>query len=241
MTDRPIHWRPLGEIIVAQGLLTEGGLKRALEEQQRTGELLGQILVSRGWVSQRELAQALEDQQRNPDEAAVTSDAGPEASEQSGDDPARRRRQPLGRLLIEKGVLSENVLDRALDTQRRSGSRLGEILVQMGAISEDDLARTLTQQHGFDLTLGLRARLAAGGDGPPSDPGDFDDTYLVREAGGEPIHVASTFLDATDLAFELIDARNPDGLDIVRARGGELEIVWSYRGKDDSPAAAPLS
>jgi hypothetical protein len=52
----------------------------------------------------------------------------------------------------------------------------------------------------------------------------------------EPLHVASTFLDAADAAFELIEERNPDRLEIVRAHGGELEHVWSYRRAEESAA-----
>ena len=51
----------------------------------------------------------------------------------------------------------------------------------------------------------------------------------MREgAAPEPVHVADTFIDAADTAFELIEERDPDRLEIVRSRGGELEHVWSY-------------
>jgi hypothetical protein len=55
-------WRPLGELLVTKGLVTEDELKRALKEQEETGKLLGTILVDRGFVSGPALAIALAEQ-----------------------------------------------------------------------------------------------------------------------------------------------------------------------------------
>jgi hypothetical protein len=44
-------WRQLGELLVAEGLLTEDELEQALAEQAKTGRLLGQILVSNSYLS----------------------------------------------------------------------------------------------------------------------------------------------------------------------------------------------
>ena len=55
-------WRPLGELLVTKGLVTEGELERALKEQEETGRLLGTILVERGFVSGPALAVALAEQ-----------------------------------------------------------------------------------------------------------------------------------------------------------------------------------
>ena len=43
--------RPLGELLAAAGLVTEGELALALAEQERSGGRLGAILVARGAVS----------------------------------------------------------------------------------------------------------------------------------------------------------------------------------------------
>ncbi len=148
--------------------------------------------------------------------------------------PEPSRRTPLGRLLVDKGLLSEAVLDQALARQRETGGSLGQILVELGAVSPQNLARTLTEQHGFDSAESLRARLGTGGEEQQAQP----DSFVVRETGGdEPLHVASTLLDAADVAFELIEDRDPEQLEIVRARGGELEHVWSYRRTDGAATA----
>jgi hypothetical protein len=55
-------WRPLGELLVTKGLVTEDELERALKEQEETGRLLGTILVERGFVSGPTLAVALAEQ-----------------------------------------------------------------------------------------------------------------------------------------------------------------------------------
>jgi hypothetical protein len=55
-------WRPLGELLVTKGLVTEDELQRALKQQEETGELLGTILVDRGFVSGPALAVALAEQ-----------------------------------------------------------------------------------------------------------------------------------------------------------------------------------
>jgi len=52
-------WRPLGELLVERGILTEVGLEMAITEQRRTGRLLGVILVESGRVGAGELARAL--------------------------------------------------------------------------------------------------------------------------------------------------------------------------------------
>jgi hypothetical protein len=55
-------WQPLGELLVAKGLVTQDELELALTEQEETGRLLGAILVERGYVSGPALAIALAEQ-----------------------------------------------------------------------------------------------------------------------------------------------------------------------------------
>jgi hypothetical protein len=55
-------WRPLGELLITKGLVTQEELDRALKEQEQSGQLLGTILVERGIVSGPTLAVALAEQ-----------------------------------------------------------------------------------------------------------------------------------------------------------------------------------
>lgn len=54
-----IAWRPLGQLLVEQGLLTERELELALARQKETGQRLGETIVQSGFVSGPELANAL--------------------------------------------------------------------------------------------------------------------------------------------------------------------------------------
>ena len=155
------------------------------------------------------------------------------------------QRRPLGELLVEKGLLSEHDLGIALAQQRDDGRPLGQILIGMGVINEHDLARTLTEQHGFDFSGSLRRRLSPvvepEVESAPPDEETFEpemEHYLVREPGSEdPVHVAESFLDAADAAFELIEERDPFALEIVRARDGSVEHLWSYTRPDSQLAS----
>lgn len=56
----------IGDILVEKGIITKGQLKTAIEEQQKTGEVLGQILVRMKFVSERKMMEALAEQQGIP-------------------------------------------------------------------------------------------------------------------------------------------------------------------------------
>ena len=57
-----VPWRPLGQLFVSRGLISEGELETALAEQAATGKRLGEILVDGGLVSGPDLTSALMDQ-----------------------------------------------------------------------------------------------------------------------------------------------------------------------------------
>ncbi len=62
----------------------------------------------------------------------------------------------LGELLIERGVITQEQFQKALDVQKQgAGSLIGEILIELGFLKEEDIAQTLTAQYGFPfLPLG---------------------------------------------------------------------------------------
>jgi type IV pilus assembly protein PilB len=63
---------------------------------------------------------------------------------------ATATRKPLGQLLLEKGAIKPEQLERALEEQRRSGHQklLGEILVEIRACTEDQVTEALAQGYG---------------------------------------------------------------------------------------------
>jgi len=55
----------------------------------------------------------------------------------------------LGELLIERGILNQEQLDKALALQKEKGGLIGEILVELGFVKEEDITQALTTQYGF--------------------------------------------------------------------------------------------
>jgi len=62
--------------------------------------------------------------------------------------PAKKR-QRLGELFVEQGVIDTNQLKDALRRQAQVGGKLGSILVEMGFITNDDLLNFLSKQLGI--------------------------------------------------------------------------------------------
>jgi hypothetical protein len=59
--------------------------------------------------------------------------------------------RPLGELLVEKKLLTEDELELALTEQAESGRLLGAILVERGYVSGPALAIALAEQYGVEL------------------------------------------------------------------------------------------
>lgn len=55
----------------------------------------------------------------------------------------------LGELLIERGVIAKEQLEKALATQKEEGGLIGQILVKLGFTTEEEIAQALTAQFGF--------------------------------------------------------------------------------------------
>ena len=89
--------------------------------------------------------------------------------------------RPLGQLLVQRGLLTSNELEAALDEQERTGGLLGEILMRHGLLSKLALASSLHEQSlapkpesGFGS--GLRSALG----------GAEADTQAREVSGDEP-------------------------------------------------------
>src|SRR5581483_6770777 len=70
------------------------------------------------------------------------------SSDHSAD--ALPERIPLGQLLVEAGLLSQDQVHDALQEGSLTGERLGEIAVRRKLVTEDDVARVLATQWGLD-------------------------------------------------------------------------------------------
>ncbi|HCE08850.1 MAG TPA: secretion system protein E, partial [Oxalobacteraceae bacterium] len=68
---------------------------------------------------------------------------------------AEKPKLPLGKLLIQKGVISEDQLRIALMEQKRSGDPLGKLLIALGFVTEATVREALSEnlnQQSTDLT-----------------------------------------------------------------------------------------
>ena len=66
-----------------------------------------------------------------------------------------QKRKRFGEILVEAKVVSEDVLNRALERQRGSGRRLGQVLEDMGVVTEKDIAAALARQFGFKTVANI--------------------------------------------------------------------------------------
>src|SRR5687767_6357108 len=63
---------------------------------------------------------------------------------------ASLERKPLGQVLLGKGLIQQEQLDRALEEQKRSNHQklLGEVLVELRFCTEDQITEALAQAYG---------------------------------------------------------------------------------------------
>jgi hypothetical protein len=173
--------RPLGQLLVLSGLVSENEVSEALAEQERTGRRLGEILVQQG-VAPRPLVRlalteqdhgrfeleggfgsglhdALVNRYRGDEPALAGAASFPDepvpAAPRSPELPteAPRARRLLGHLLVTSGFLTEAEVAAALEEQARSGARLGEILLAQGLVSRTVLGNALVEQHHGEVVL----------------------------------------------------------------------------------------
>jgi len=213
-------WRQLGTLLADEGLLTDTELELALDEQRRTGRLLGQIVVDRGYVSAFSLARVLSAQH-----GVDLQQPEPEPEPHLTAVPTVW--QPLGRLLVEKNLITQTQLAEALLAQNASNRRLGEILIERRAITGAELAHALTEQHGVELKGELEASLR------PETAADpvyrvYNVTFRQGFQSRNSLYENANFLDAADFAMEYVQEHAPEALEIERLHGEEQETVWTY-------------
>jgi hypothetical protein len=143
----PLTKRPLGNILVDGEFVASEDLKRALEDQIQSNQLLGEILVRMGVIEEVDLAIAL----------SIQKDL---VSFKDALKLAAGVQQLLGDLLIQARRITPEQLAQALKEQQRTGEKLGEIFVRLGIISKQELEGLLAfQQHQGDPKRAVRLRL----------------------------------------------------------------------------------
>lgn len=232
-------WRQLGDLLVAEELLTQDELEQALAEQAKSGRLLGQILVNNGYLSAFSLARVLSQQHGVHLESSKPSEAVP-----APEPPLERAWRPLGKVLVELEFLTDSQLERTLAMQREQGGKLGEILVSRGLLSGAELAQALAEQHGVELDARDEASLQTVVKSAAAD----EPVYKLYEVCFEPgfqrrteLFESANFLEAADYAFEFVESHEPAALEIHRTLGAAQETVWTYSAARAAAAKADRS
>jgi hypothetical protein len=213
-------WRPLGELLVKRGLIDEYRLESLLLEQRLSGQLFGEMLVAKRVVSPLDMAVVIAEQHGlhlDPEHRPAPPASG--SAEANGGSTWR----PLGRILVNRELLTESGLQRVLLAQRRRGGLLGQLLLERGYITAEELASALAEQHGIDMPVEALS---------PMDRSEAPAEVLYEvhapSNGGAALHVSPSFLDASDFAFELLYDEDPDALEIIERKGDQRRIAWSY-------------
>ena len=149
---------------------------------------------------------------------------------------------PLGQILIDRGLIAQEDLERALDLQKeRRGEKLGKILIDMGYVAQRDLLSALSVQLGLPVAV-LTAPFA----GPPAAPElEGLSARFLRQSLIFPLALEESCLTlamADPLDFETINAvRNFSRLEVMPQLAGEQELLDAidrYYGEGDRQIAA---
>ncbi len=205
--------RPLGAILLRDGLIRTEQLEEALVEKDRTGSRLGEILVSRGWIDPTALARALAEQHGlefvDLDEEEIDRDVAALLPEQYA-----RRYEALPVHLVSEGLVLVAVADPT------------------NVLASDDLR----------LALGLNVRLAvAAGPAVARAIGscyrsEIDIDLYVGEADADPalahaddISDAGTNAPAIELVNRLVSRAIDDGASDLHVEPQAHEVVVRAR------------
>lgn len=130
----------------------------------------------------------------------------------------------LGALLLEEGLVTAEVLERALDLQGERKVALGRVLVEEGMVDERLLVRTLAKHSGFDYVELADVTI------DPSAAGLIPES-LARRYGAIPY----TF-EGDKLVVAMADPANVIALDDIRAVSGR-EVMARVSTRSDIEAA----
>jgi type IV pilus assembly protein PilB len=86
-----------------------------------------------------------------PDPEAEVESSHAAVESRPDDGVPRHSGQPLGELLVARGLLSEEQVREALTAQTGSGKRLGHLLVELGLLPERTLVEVLAEQLGMSV------------------------------------------------------------------------------------------
>ncbi len=110
----------------------------------------------------------------------------------------------LGKLLLDKGLISKAQLEEAVEEQRRTGKLLGLVLVDLGFVQEQDIYQSLGMQLGMETVDPLAVDI-------PKEVLHKINPSMARIYGIMPIR-----MEGDDLVVALSNPLNPHILDDLR-------------------------
>ncbi|MBL8490243.1 MAG: Flp pilus assembly complex ATPase component TadA [Rhodocyclaceae bacterium] len=149
------HRRPIGQILIAQGVISEDQLRIALLEQMKSNQPVGKLLVSLGFVSEATLRDALSESlgQRSVDLAHAIVD--PAALRLVPRETAKRHRLLPLDYHAESHRLTIAIADPndivALDKLRTAAPH--DLLIETVIAGESEIARAIDQYYGHELSI----------------------------------------------------------------------------------------
>jgi len=127
-------------------------------------------------------------------------------------------RPMLGTILLQKGWISHDKLDAALEASRLSGMRLGETLLSRGWLFEPELAAALAEQFGMRFVDLVRH---------PLDPGAA--RLLPLEVARRMFAVPVRFTDSGAVEVAVGDPADADPATFEQVLGRRVELVVGER------------
>ena len=121
--DKPSKQK-IGTLLLSEGFISENQLREAVAIQNGKNNYtpLGEVLVEMKYISKLELKDILKKYQK---------------------------KLYLGELLVNMGLLSHEEVKQALEAQKIEGKKLGKILIERGYLTESCLINTLSTQLGI--------------------------------------------------------------------------------------------
>ncbi len=143
----------------------------------------------------------------------------------------------LGEILLERGKIQPEDIERALELQLERGDKIGKIMVDMGLIAQRDMLGALSDQLGVPL-------ISIEGAAPAAAPELEGLSHrFLRQCRAYPVSLVDNVLTiamADPLDFETAGAlRTFSGLDIRTALAGEqdiLDAIERHYGETERPA-----
>src|SRR5437870_3977423 len=129
------------------------------------------------------------------------------------------RSNQLGTLLIERGLITQEQLDAALQEQRETRKSLGRVLIDKGVVSETDLVATLAARIGLEF-VDLSEY--------PVDPSAVS---LISDSLARRFQAIPIAWEENRLVVAMADPSNVVAIDDIRTiTGAEVRTVVATRG-----------